>query len=49
VVLDGLELADGPAELPPARARFANVMVFLASDYSSYLTGEILSVSSQHP
>jgi 3-oxoacyl-[acyl-carrier protein] reductase len=27
----------------------ANVMVFLASDYSSYLTGEILSVSSQHP
>ena len=27
----------------------ANVMVFLASDYASYLTGEILSVSSQHP
>jgi 3-oxoacyl-[acyl-carrier protein] reductase len=27
----------------------ANVMVFLASDYSSYLTGEIISVSSQHP
>jgi 3-oxoacyl-[acyl-carrier protein] reductase len=27
----------------------ANVMVFLASDYSSYLTGEVLSVSSQHP
>ena len=27
----------------------ANVMVFLASDYSSYLTGEIVSVSSQHP
>ena len=26
----------------------ANVMVFLASDYSSYLTGEVLSVSSQH-
>jgi 3-oxoacyl-[acyl-carrier protein] reductase len=25
----------------------ANVMVFLASDYSSYLTGEVLSVSSQ--
>ena len=25
----------------------ANVMVFLASDYSSYMTGEILSVSSQ--
>jgi len=27
----------------------ANVMVFLASDYASYMTGEILSVSSQHP
>jgi len=27
----------------------ANVMVFLASDYSSYLTGEVVSVSSQHP
>ncbi|WP_421119037.1 SDR family oxidoreductase [Aquihabitans daechungensis] len=27
----------------------ANVMVFLASDYSSYLTGEIISASSQHP
>ncbi|HEX9063586.1 MAG TPA: SDR family oxidoreductase [Streptosporangiaceae bacterium] len=26
----------------------ANVMVFLASDYASYLTGEVLSVSSQH-
>jgi 3-oxoacyl-[acyl-carrier protein] reductase len=26
----------------------ANVMVFLASDLSSYMTGEILSVSSQH-
>ena len=26
----------------------ANVMVFLASDYSSYMTGEVLSVSSQH-
>ena len=25
----------------------ANVMVFLASDYSSYLTGEVVSVSSQ--
>jgi 3-oxoacyl-[acyl-carrier protein] reductase len=25
----------------------ANVMIFLASDYASYLTGEILSVSSQ--
>ena len=27
----------------------ANVMVFLASDLSSYMTGEIVSVSSQHP
>jgi 3-oxoacyl-[acyl-carrier protein] reductase len=27
----------------------ANVIVFLASAYSSYLTGEIVSVSSQHP
>jgi 3-oxoacyl-[acyl-carrier protein] reductase len=26
----------------------ANVMVFLASQYSSYLTGEVVSVSSQH-
>jgi 3-oxoacyl-[acyl-carrier protein] reductase len=27
----------------------ANVMVFLASDYASYLTGEVVSVSAQHP
>jgi 3-oxoacyl-[acyl-carrier protein] reductase len=27
----------------------ANVIVFLASDLSSYMTGEVLSVSSQHP
>ena len=27
----------------------ANVMMFLASDYASYMTGEIVSVSSQHP
>jgi enoyl-[acyl-carrier-protein] reductase (NADH) len=27
----------------------ANVMVFPASDYASYLTGEVVSVSSQHP
>ena len=26
----------------------ANVMVFLASEYSSYLTGEVVAVSSQH-
>ena len=27
----------------------ANVMVFLASDYSTYMTGETVAVSSQHP
>jgi 3-oxoacyl-[acyl-carrier protein] reductase len=27
----------------------ANTIVFLASDYASYLTGEVISVSSQHP
>jgi 3-oxoacyl-[acyl-carrier protein] reductase len=27
----------------------ANVIVFLASDLSSYMTGEVISVSSQHP
>jgi 3-oxoacyl-[acyl-carrier protein] reductase len=27
----------------------ANVIVFLASDYASYLVGEVVSVSSQHP
>jgi 3-oxoacyl-[acyl-carrier protein] reductase len=27
----------------------ANVMVFLASDYSSYMTGEVVPVSNQHP
>jgi 3-oxoacyl-[acyl-carrier protein] reductase len=27
----------------------ANVIVFLASDYATYLTGECVSVSSQHP
>lgn len=27
----------------------ANVIVFLASDYSSYMTGEVIAVSSQHP
>ncbi|WP_435215686.1 SDR family oxidoreductase [Luminiphilus sp. nBUS_16] len=26
----------------------ANVMMFLASDYASYMTGEVVSVSSQH-
>jgi 3-oxoacyl-[acyl-carrier protein] reductase len=27
----------------------ANVIVFLASDLSGYMTGEVVSVSSQHP
>ena len=27
----------------------ANVIVFLASDYASYMTGEVVSVSNQHP
>ena len=27
----------------------ANVIVFLASDYAGYMTGEVVSVSSQHP
>jgi 3-oxoacyl-[acyl-carrier protein] reductase len=27
----------------------ANVIVFLASDYATYMTGECVSVSSQHP
>jgi 3-oxoacyl-[acyl-carrier protein] reductase len=34
--------AAGPAEV-------ANVRVFLARDLASYLTGEVVSVSSQHP
>ena len=27
----------------------ANAIIFLASDYAGYLTGEVVSVSSQHP
>ncbi len=34
---------------PAEPVEVANVMVFLAGDLSSYMTGEVLSVSSQHP
>jgi 3-oxoacyl-[acyl-carrier protein] reductase len=27
----------------------ANVIVFLASQYATFMTGEVVSVSSQHP
>ncbi len=43
--LISLEAFHRPAET----WEIANVMVFLASEYSSYMTGEVLSVSSQHP
>lgn len=43
--LQGEELSGRSAET----WEVANVIVFLASDYSSYMNGEVVSVSSQHP
>ena len=44
------ELARREAYGRPAEPwEVANVMVFLASDLSGYMTGEVVSVSSQHP
>jgi 3-oxoacyl-[acyl-carrier protein] reductase len=44
-VLRSRELSGRSAEI----WEVANVIAFLASDYSSYMSGEIVSVSSQHP
>jgi 3-oxoacyl-[acyl-carrier protein] reductase len=44
------ELAGREAFGRPAEPwEVATVIAFLASDYSSYMTGEVVSVSSQHP
>jgi 3-oxoacyl-[acyl-carrier protein] reductase len=44
-VLRSRELSNRSAET----WEVATVIAFLASDYSSYMSGEIVSVSSQHP
>jgi len=52
VTSDGLleELAEREAFGRPAEVwEIATVIAFLASDYSTYMTGEVVSVSSQHP
>ena len=52
--LDALVAADSGIYCAPLRLlaaevwEVANVMMFLASDYASYMVGEVLSVSSQH-
>jgi 3-oxoacyl-[acyl-carrier protein] reductase len=44
------ELASREAFGRPAEVwEIATVIAFLASDYSTYMTGEVVSVSSQHP
>ncbi|HKX71601.1 MAG TPA: SDR family oxidoreductase [Acidimicrobiales bacterium] len=44
------ELAEREAFGRPAEPwEVATVIAFLASDYSTYMTGEVVSVSSQHP
>ena len=52
-VMDSAELDKLATQEPFGRAaepwEVANVMVFLASDLSGYMTGEVVSVSSQHP
>lgn len=52
-VMDPADLDELAAQEPFGRAaepwEVANVMVFLASDLSGYMTGETVSVSSQHP
>lgn len=42
VALEAMKRSAEPWEI-------ANVMIFLASEYASYMTGEVLSVSAQHP